>query len=77
MQSWKVWEWTWDFSALHAELDVVCPEDDGDVLWCASFVVTSVDAVGVAALTCPKKHEKNRSTSKRACLFRLYFLTRL
>ena len=54
MQSWKVWEWTWDFSALHAELDVVCPEDDGDVLWCASFVVTSVDAVGVAALM-PKK----------------------
>jgi hypothetical protein len=27
----------WDFSALHAELDVICPLADNDgVLWCAS-----------------------------------------
>ena len=30
-------ESSWDFSALHAELDVIClPEDNDDVLWCAS-----------------------------------------
>ena len=27
----------WDFSALHAELDVICPLADNDgMLWCAS-----------------------------------------
>ena len=34
-------------SALHAELDVICPQDNDDVLWCASCGVTSLDAVGV------------------------------
>ena len=30
-------ESSWDFSALHAELDVICPLADNDgVLWCAS-----------------------------------------
>jgi hypothetical protein len=30
-------ESSWDFSALHAELDVNCPLADNDgVLWCAS-----------------------------------------
>ena len=29
-------ESSWDFSALHAELDVICPlADNDDVLWCA------------------------------------------
>ena len=30
---------SWDFSALHAhaELDAICPQDNDDVLWCASF----------------------------------------
>ena len=28
----------WDFSALHAELDVICPlADSDDVLWCARW----------------------------------------
>ena len=25
----------WDFSALHAELGLICPRDNSDVLWCA------------------------------------------
>ena len=30
-------ESSWDFSALHAELDVICPLADNDgMLWCAS-----------------------------------------
>ena len=30
-------ESSWEFSALHAELDVIClPEDNDDVLWCVS-----------------------------------------
>ena len=38
----------WDFSALHAELDVICPlADNDDVLWCVLVVVTGVGAVGV------------------------------
>ena len=29
-------ESSWDFSALHAELGVICPlADNNDVLWCA------------------------------------------
>ena len=44
-------ESSWDFSALHAELDVICPlADNDDVLWCAAAVVvlvTGVAAVGV------------------------------
>ena len=40
-------ESSWDFSALHAELDVICPlADNDDVLWCASCVETGVGAVG-------------------------------
>ena len=35
-------------SALHAELDVICPQDNDDVLWCASCGVTSLDAAGVS-----------------------------
>ena len=38
----------WDFSALHAELDVICPlADNDDVLWCVLVVVAGVGAVGV------------------------------
>ena len=41
-------ESSWDFSALHAELDVICPlADNDDVLWCVLVVVTGVGAVGV------------------------------
>ena len=32
----KPLESSWDFSALHAELGVICPlADNNDVLWCA------------------------------------------
>ena len=37
MSKLKALESSWEFSALHAELDVIClPEDNDDVLWCAS-----------------------------------------
>jgi hypothetical protein len=50
MSELELLESTWDFSALHAELDVICPQDNDGVLWCASchahakVMVTRVDA---------------------------------